>query len=62
MSVGARLTDTVIRFGVWDLGQSAYPNETDQLTDSANVVWTVKKVKIKIFGNLYDCVCIQNLP
>jgi len=52
-------TDEVCIWEIWDMGQAA-PRPGDVLLDPSSVYWTINKVRTRVYGNLYSCICVKN--
>lgn len=61
-SLHVGMNQTATAWHVWDRGQSRLPNREDVLQQADGTRWRVKKIKIQVFGNMYVCYCVSEVP
>lgn len=60
MLTGGQMGQPWITFQLFKQTETTDPKIGDRITDASSVVWQVKKIKSKMIGRIFDCLCLRN--
>lgn len=61
IEAGLILAPGMTTFSLWDRGENYEPKVGDIIQEPSGDKWIANGVTIKIFGNLFSCICVKTI-
>lgn len=58
---GGEFVEATLLWQVWNVGLTVAPKVGDRLTDSAGIVYEVRRVELRTLRDRYECFCVQDV-